>query len=62
MQLDKLKKLLNERMLTKNELCKRSKISRPTLDNLLNNGKYTPSLKTLESVCKALCVDTKDYI
>lgn len=61
--MNKLKDYIHNSKVNKSELCRKAKISRPTLDNLISNDpRYTPSLSTIQKVCKALNLSWKDYV
>lgn len=58
----KLKDLIiNKLEISIRQFCKEIKISRQTIDNILND-KHTPTLLTIKKICKYFNVDFKDYI
>lgn len=63
--MNKLAKLIDDRAINKTALCKKAKVSRQTLENILDNNKNyscTPSLSVIKKICDALEVDYKDYV
>ena len=55
--------IIDRTSMTKDALCKKAKITRPTLDNLMSeNPKHAPSIQVIKKVCKALNVNYKDYV
>lgn len=57
----KIEDLINQRIITKGQLCKEIGISRPTLDYILK-GEKKSSLLTIKAICKYFNVDWKDYV
>lgn len=61
--MSKLSELINEQSINKSAFCRKIKISRPTLNNLLSdNPEHKPSPPIVKKVCKALGVNWKDYV
>lgn len=54
--------LLNNLEETQTEFCKKLKISRQTLYNIINKEDYSLSFLTIKKICKYFNVDYHDYI
>lgn len=44
------------------KFCKEIKISRPTIDNIINNKDHEPTLLTIKKICNYFHVEYKDYL
>lgn len=44
------------------KFCKEIKISRPTIDNIINDRNHEPTLLTVKKICNYFEVDYKDYL
>lgn len=60
---NKLKDLIIEKLeMPVYKFCKEIKVSRPTIDNILNKNEFNPSLMTVKKICKYFDVDFKEYL